>query len=63
MNIIGIKICELSRNLYMTQKDIEACLTFDINTMDKHDNFEAIKELFEVFQAEYGEEERDGEVA
>jgi hypothetical protein len=42
---------------YFSQKDIEACLTFDINSLNDHEHFDAIKELFEVFVVAYRQDE------
>jgi len=38
---------------YFSQKDIEACLGFDIDTLAGHENFPAIKLLFDAFVQTY----------
>lgn len=38
---------------YFSQKDIEACLGFDINTLAGNSNFPAIKALFDAFVLAY----------
>lgn len=38
---------------YFSQKDIEACLNFDIGTLANHENFPAIKALFDAFVDSY----------
>lgn len=44
---------EIETNLlhrhYLSQNDIEACLSFDIDTLVSHENFPAIKALFDAF--------------
>ena len=42
---------------YFSQKNIEACLIFDINSLSDHEHFEAIKELFEAFVIAYRQDE------
>lgn len=48
---------EIETNLlhqhYLSQKDIEACLHFDIGTLASHENFPAIKALFDSFSEAY----------
>lgn len=48
---------EIETNLlhrhYLSQKDIEACLNFDIDTLVGHENFTAIKTLFDAFMQAY----------
>jgi hypothetical protein len=39
---------------YLSQKDIEICLGFDLNTLVDHAQHEAIRELHEALIAEYG---------
>lgn len=41
---------------YLSQKDIEACLSFDIETLAGHENFPAIKALFDAFVQAYKQE-------
>jgi len=38
---------------YISQKDIETCLSFDINTLSAHENFESINELHNVLTSTY----------
>jgi len=38
---------------YFSQRDIEACLSFDIDTLAAHENFPAIKLLFDAFVQTY----------
>jgi hypothetical protein len=38
---------------YFSQKDIEACLSFDIDTLAGHESFLGIKALFDAFVQEY----------
>lgn len=38
---------------YFSMKDIEACLTFDIDSLSDHGHFAAIKVLFEAFTVKY----------
>ena len=38
---------------YFSMKDIEACLTFDIDSLSDHGQFAAIKALFEAFTVKY----------
>lgn len=42
---------------YFSQKDIEACLTFDIAGLSGHEHFGAIKELFDTFTTVYRKDE------
>ena len=42
---------------YFSQKDIEACLSFDIQLLNQHDSFSEIKTLFDHFVGEYRIEE------
>lgn len=42
---------------YFSQKDIEACLKFDIGTLADHPNFVAIRTLFVEFEATYKRED------
>lgn len=48
---------ELETNLlhrhYLSQKDIKACLGFDINSLAGHESFPAIKVLFDSFSEAY----------
>lgn len=48
---------EIETNLlhrhYLSQKDIEVCLIFDINTLADHENFPAISVLFDAFVQAY----------
>jgi hypothetical protein len=39
---------------YFSQKDIEACLDFDISTLSGQDHFEEIRALFDHLISEYG---------
>jgi hypothetical protein len=39
---------------YLSQKDIEFCLAFDVHSLADHDWYEPILELHEVLKAEYG---------
>lgn len=41
---------------YFSQKDIEACLSFDIGTLADHESFPAIKALFDAFVLAYRQE-------
>jgi len=38
---------------YFSSKDVEACLTFDVDTFDGHANAASISELFSVFREAY----------
>lgn len=38
---------------YLSQKDIEHLLTYDITQLSGDPNYNAMKQLFETFQAEY----------
>lgn len=48
---------EIETNLlhrhYLSQKDIEACLGFDVSTLVGYENFSAVKALFDVFVEAY----------
>lgn len=48
---------EIETNLlhrhYLSQRDIEACLRFDIDTLAGHENFPAIRGLFDAFAQAY----------
>lgn len=46
----------LIRGNYFSQKDIEACLTFDIRIFEGDENFSAIREFFAVFTRQFGME-------
>ncbi|QQR68891.1 MAG: hypothetical protein IPI58_08685 [Alphaproteobacteria bacterium] len=50
---------EITANLihqnYFSQKDIEACLTFDINSLSGHEHFDDIKLLFDDFVKSYSQ--------
>jgi hypothetical protein len=41
---------------YFSQKDIEACIAFDIDSLNAHKNFIQLKELFDVFVKIYKKE-------
>jgi len=43
----------LIRKNYFSKKDIEHCLTFNINLLEQEKNFTKIKKLFKTFQKEY----------
>ena len=43
----------LIRMNYFSKKDIEHCLTFDINLLAQEKNFTKIKKLFKKFKKEY----------
>jgi len=45
----------LIRDNYFSKNDIEYCLTFDINLLNKEKKFPRIKKLFKIFQKEYSE--------
>jgi len=45
----------LIRKNYFSKKDIEHCLTFNINLLEQEKNFTKIKKLFKIFQKEYSE--------
>jgi hypothetical protein len=45
----------LIRKNYFSKKDIEHCLTFDINLLKQEKSFTKIKKLFKTFQKEYSE--------
>ncbi|MBU4511153.1 hypothetical protein KJ830_08925 [bacterium] len=45
----------LIRKNYFSKKDIERCLTFDINLFKQEKSFTKIKKLFKTFQKEYSE--------
>lgn len=45
----------LIRKNYFFKKDIEHCLTFDINLFKQEKSFTKIKKLFKTFQKEYSE--------
>lgn len=51
---------EIESNLlhrqYLSQKDIEACLSFNIETLADQENFPAVKELFDAFVLAYATE-------
>lgn len=38
---------------YFSQKDIEACLAFDIGTLADHESFPAVRALFDAFVSSY----------
>lgn len=42
---------------YFSRKDIEACLTFDIEIFSGHENFLALKEIFDTFTTVYRKDE------
>ena len=42
---------------YFSQKDIEACLTFDIASLSGHEHFAEIKRLFDAFVSAYKPED------
>jgi len=44
---------------YFSQKDIDACLAYDINTFDGHAYAVPIRELFNIFQETYQTESED----
>jgi hypothetical protein len=46
----------LIRKNYFSKRDIEYCLTFDINLLKQEKNFTKIKKLFKTFQKEYIED-------
>lgn len=50
-------ISNLIHQNYFSQKDIETCLAFDINSLSDQENFDAIKVLFDVFVETYQQEE------
>ncbi len=43
----------LIRMNYFSKKDIEHCLTFDINLLKTEKSFPRIKKLFKTFKKEY----------
>ena len=45
----------LIRKNYFSKKDIEHCLSFNINLLEQEKNFTKIKILFKKFQKEYSE--------
>ena len=52
----GEQISEiLIRKNYFSKNDIEYCLSFDINRLNKEEKFPRIKKLFKAFQKEYTE--------
>lgn len=42
---------------YFSQKDIEDCLGFDIDSLSGHAHFESIKALFAAYLAEYTQQD------
>lgn len=45
----------LIRKSYFSKKDIEHCLSFNINLLEQEKNFTKIKKIFKKFQKEYSE--------
>jgi hypothetical protein len=50
-------VSNLIHQNYFSRKDIETCLTFDIDALSDHKHFEAINELFGVFVKAYRQNE------
>lgn len=50
---------ELVHAHYFSQKDIEACLAFDIDTLSGHEHFAEIEALFNVLKIEFGNGDDD----
>ncbi len=46
---------------YLSQKDIEICLGFDLETLAPEPEFESIRELHEVLRAEFGPDDSTAE--
>lgn len=45
---------------YLSQKDIDVCLGFDLSGIADHPEFENIRILYEVLRSEYGSDNEDG---